>query len=168
MHCLAVAAKNPEKIKQLILVDGLPSLNVPLLRPNLDLIAKINAPSVDEALKEIGVMLRQSRTTEELKRRFGHQLAERDGKVVFDFDPRYSKMVVAEICEIFWRYVPEVQCHTTLIRGEYSKAVPEDAFGKFQSLIQDGVVVMVPGAGHSIVSDNPQGFLHVMEKILDA
>jgi esterase len=63
--------------------------------------------------------------------------------------------------------VPAIRCPTLFVRGGDSDACAAKEAAEFMSLVGNGQVVTVEGAGHNVQGDNPAGLLGALRPFLD-
>jgi pimeloyl-ACP methyl ester carboxylesterase len=68
--------------------------------------------------------------------------------------------------ERLWADVRRIRCPTLLVRGAESPILTEEGTARFLSLVPGSRVAVVAGAGHSVMGDNPAGFLAAVAPFL--
>jgi pimeloyl-ACP methyl ester carboxylesterase len=68
--------------------------------------------------------------------------------------------------EALWAAVGRIRCPTLLVRGAESAILTRDGAERFRRALAGSRVVEVPGAGHSVMGDNPAGFLAAVRPFL--
>jgi len=66
-----------------------------------------------------------------------------------------------------WEAVRRLQCPTLLINGAESDILAPDAAQRMVAAMPRGQLATVPGAGHSVMGDNPEGFYQAVKTFLD-
>src|SRR2546426_5581038 len=66
-----------------------------------------------------------------------------------------------------WEAVRRLQCPTLLINGAESDILAPDAAQRMVAAMPHGQLATVPGAGHSVMGDNPEGFYQAVKTFLD-
>ena len=54
--------------------------------------------------------------------------------------------------------VKKITCPTLLVKGGDSDVLSLDGARELQEMIPGSAFALIPGAGHSVMGDNPQGF----------
>jgi pimeloyl-ACP methyl ester carboxylesterase len=66
-----------------------------------------------------------------------------------------------------WDAVRSIRCPTLLINGAESDILGPEAAQKTVAAMARGRLATVPGAGHSVMGDNPEGFYRVVQAFLE-
>ena len=157
LNAIAFAAQHPERVRALVLVDVVPS--VP--KEGADAIGKQLAlrefPSFDAAV-DMAHAFNPRRTLDNLRERLSHSLrALPDGRWTYKFDPNIASG--ASDIDRLWNAVRRLRCPTLLVRGSESPILTQENADRFARTVTGAVVAEVTGAGHSVMGDNPEGFL---------
>ena len=67
--------------------------------------------------------------------------------------------------ERFWAEVAKIRCPVLIVRGAESDILAPEVAARFGGIVK-AEVRTVPGAGHSVMGDNPSGFLAAVEPFL--
>ncbi len=157
MNAMAFAATRPEHVRALVVVDVVPTIN-PAAR---DAIARQLAvqefASFEEAVASAHAF-NPRRSLANIRERLGHAMRGfPDGRWRYKFDPGMA--AGAADPERLWMDARRIRCPTLLVRGAESAAVTDEGAARFVRTIAGSRVVDVAGAGHSVMGDNPAGFL---------
>lgn len=68
--------------------------------------------------------------------------------------------------EGLWEDVHQIRCPTLLVRGEESDILAPEAAERIRAAIPNSGIAVVPGAGHSVMGDNPEGFAAAVRNFL--
>ena len=79
-------------------------------------------------------------------------------------DPGNQRLRLA--VEEGWDSVASFNVPTLLIRGEHSPLLSRDVADKFVSIAKNSQLVEVPGSGHPVPLDKPEGFLDAVQTFL--
>ena len=60
----------------------------------------------------------------------------------------------------------QIRCPTLLVRGSESPILAAETAARFARELAGSEVAEVPGAGHSVMGDNPVGFIGVVRPFL--
>lgn len=176
------AGRHPERMAGLVIVDSAPELDRRgLLRISLDTARNVD-PSF-ASVAEYEAMLAHSypaATPRALARMAIHGLRRReDGRFVLKMDTRFRGAVAgrgesgpgaAELevqqdrfrdafREAMWAALARVPCPTLVVRGAASDVLgPEVADRMADEVLAQGRLAVVARAGHSVMTDNPEGF----------
>ncbi len=80
-----------------------------------------------------------------------------------DADPDQIRSAVAEEEKRLWTALESLPCPALVVRGAASDVFdPDTADRMVDDVLPDGRLAVVPGAGHSVMLDNPEGFVEVL------
>src|SRR5262249_30902965 len=68
--------------------------------------------------------------------------------------------------ERLWEQVRQIRCPALLVRGAKSAILTPEAAARFVRELPGCALAEVPGAGHSVMGDNPSGFLAAVRPFL--
>jgi len=68
--------------------------------------------------------------------------------------------------EGLWEDVRKIRCPTLIVRGGESDILAPEAAERMRAVIPNSRVTVVPGAGHSVMGDNPPGFAAAVREFL--
>jgi esterase len=164
LNAIAFAAAWPARARALVVVDVVPSV-APAGR---DAIAKQLAvhefDSFDDAVAAAHAF-NPRRSLENIRERLSHAMrAGPDGRWRYKFDPGIGTGV--EALERLWGDVRRLTCPTLLVRGAESPILTQEGVERFLRLVPGSRTAEVAGAGHSVMGDNPAGFLAAVEPFL--
>src|SRR6266404_4520540 len=107
------------------------------------------------------------RSGENIRARLRHALRQgADGRWSYKFDPGIGSGGLEVDFERLWEQVREIRCPTLLVRGAQSAILAREAAARFVRELPGSTVVEVPGAGHSVMGDNPSGFIGAVRPFL--
>jgi pimeloyl-ACP methyl ester carboxylesterase len=158
LNAMAFAAAHPERTCALVVVDIAPRVE----RAGRDAIqghlAAHDFSSFEEAV-ERALAFNPRRTPENIRDRLKHALRRQaDGRWTYKFDPGIARGLEANI-ETMWSVVRDIRCPTLLVRGAESPILAADTAERFRGECRGARTAQVAGAGHSVMGDNPEGFL---------
>jgi len=164
LNAMAFAAARPARVRGLVVVDVVPSI-APAGR---DAIAKQLSvhefPSLDDAVAAAHAF-NPRRTIENIRERLGHAMREcPDGRWRYKFDPGMA--AGAADMERLWADVRRIRCPTLLVRGAESPILTKENAERFLAAVRGSATAAVEGAGHSVMGDNPAGFLAAVRPFL--
>src|SRR5262249_38813811 len=112
--------------------------------------------SFEEAV-ELAHRFTPRRTRENIRERLGHGMRELpDGGWTYKFDPNIANGAAEP--EVLWASVRRLTCPTLLVRGGESLVLDDEGTARFRRDRPGAAVALVPGAGHSVMGDNPGRF----------
>ena len=164
LNAIAFAAAHPERVRGLVVVDVVPTVapaGAEAIRAQL---ATRDFASFEEAVA-LAHRFNPRRTLENIRARLRHGMRETpEGRWTYRFDPAMGAAV--EGVEALWAAVGRIRCPTLLVRGAESAILTRDGAERFRRALAGSRVVEVPGAGHSVMGDNPAGFLAAVRPFL--
>ncbi len=170
------AARNPEKMAGFVIVDSGAELD---RRGTTRIRLEAEAAEQDFASpREFEAVLHRNYPAtrpEILKRLSHHWLRERaDGRFEPKLDPSFRKLpqgmsrkefeqLAESDSRVLKEALREVSCPTLLVRGAASDVLSaEEADQMVDELLPRGTLTVVSQAGHSVMLDNPEGFLEAV------
>jgi pimeloyl-ACP methyl ester carboxylesterase len=168
------AAAHPERMAGLVLVDIGPELDARgVTRIRMETASSIDPSfgSVDEYARLLSLHY-PAAAPDAILRMARHGLRRReDGRLVLKMDPilrgglarsetpeqaaaRERQAIAGQ-----WEALGRIPCPTLVVRGAASDVLaPDTADRMVDEVLQKGTLVVVPQAGHSVMTDNPEGF----------
>jgi pimeloyl-ACP methyl ester carboxylesterase len=119
--------------------------------------------SEDELVAQL--VKQNTRTAEPLLRTYAHYGLKRraDGRLVWKRDPNLVKgFVVTEL----WQSVSRITAPTIFILGGASAIVPAETQQRLMRTLPHCEIVTMPGLGHYPDSENPAGFMAIVNRFL--
>src|SRR5207244_12396951 len=89
-----------------------------------------------------------------------------DGRWSYKFDPGIGGGGLETDFERLWEQVREIRCPTLLVRGAQSAILAREAAARFVRERPGSPRGEGPGAGHSVMGDNPSGFIGAVRAFL--
>ena len=164
LNSIAFAAAHPDRVRALVVVDVVPSVAPEGREQIAKQLSVQEFASFDEAV-EMAHRFNPRRSIENIRERLGHAMrAFPDGRWRYKFDPDMA--AGAQDLERLWSDVRRLRCPTLLVRGAESNIVTDDGVARFLSFVPGSRVAVVAGAGHSVMGDNPAGFLAAVAPFL--
>jgi pimeloyl-ACP methyl ester carboxylesterase len=167
------ADRNAARMAGLVLVDIGPDLDPRgVTRIHLDVAAtpQPTFASVEEYARALTLAYPAGRP-DALLRMARHGIRRReDGRYQLKMDPRLrgvgsteSPEAAAErgraMSELLWKALARISCPTLVVRGAASDLLaPDTADRMVEETLAQGRLAVVPQAGHSVMTDNPDGF----------
>ncbi|HZP40199.1 MAG TPA: alpha/beta hydrolase [Candidatus Binatia bacterium] len=166
VNTIAFAAAHPERTRGIVVVDVAPTVapaGVEAIRAQL---AVRDFATFDEAV-ERALAFNPRRTRANVAERLRHALRRRaDGRWTYRFDPRIGGGDVERDLDALWTQVRAVRCPALLVRGAESPILAAETAVRFARELSGAAVAEVPHAGHSVMGDNPAGFLAAVRPFL--
>ena len=159
VNALTFAARHPERMHGLVVVDVAPTIAAAGGQAIRAQLAVRDFASFDEAV-ERALAFNRRRTRANIETRLRHALRQGpDGHWSYKFDPAISSGGLEADFERLWDEVRRIRCPTLLVRGAESAILTREAAERMRTELPGCAVAEVAGAGHSVMGDNPSGFL---------
>jgi len=165
LNSIAFAASHPDRVRGLVVVDVAPTVE----RAGRDAIARQlmrrDFDSFEDAVKAAHAF-NPRRTLENIRERLRHALRQTsDGRWTYKFDPAVFGAADLEL-EALWDEVRRIRAPTLLVRGAESPILAAETAERFRRELPGCSVAEVSGAGHSVMGDNPAGFVAAVRPFL--
>lgn len=168
------AARHPELMAGLVLVDTAPELDRRgVIRINANVATNVD-PSFRSPYEYEERLAHNypAATSDAIRRMARHEIRRReDGRYVLKMDPRcrgagrplmpaeQRKEHEEKTKAALWKALGSISCPTLVIRGAASDIVSADVAERMaEDVLPRGELAVVPHAGHSVMTDNPEGF----------
>lgn len=180
MNAIRFAAKHPERLEALVLVDaGLPVVRLPGPRDNsvTRALAKDAFANEDEML-EYYSRLAGGRDLRPVKAALMHNFRVLDdGRLVYKYDPKLRNRLFAadppeaiaaqqRDVEAVRAALPHVTCPVLVIRGALSDILTPAWAAETASAFPNGKLVEIPNTTHMVPTDDPAAFRTVVRAFL--
>jgi len=168
INAITYTARYPEKVRALIIVDVGPEIET-RGRENIQNFTRIDALDSFEAFVERAHRFNPRRSLENLRQRLSHNLKQLpNGKWTWKFDQQRLNAGIRSGLgpEGLWEDVRKIRCPTLIVRGGESDILTPEAAQRLQAAIPGSRLTVVPGAGHSVMGDNPTGFNAAVQEFL--
>jgi pimeloyl-ACP methyl ester carboxylesterase len=179
------AARHPERVAKLVLVDAGPELPVSS-RARRGADREPANPTFESEEAYVAVLARlHRRARPERLRAFAHHGLRRraDGRLEPKLDPAFLRPRSAgdpenrrafdrarwarEEGERLWECLAEIACETLVVHGEVSPVLSASTVRRMVgSALADGRSVSIPGAGHAVMLDEPEALLAALVSFL--
>lgn len=170
-NSMAFAARHPNKLKQLVLVDVGPDLDP---RGGQRISQEvINVPEEFDSFEAlVDYMSKQNRFAPDrvLRRRLQYASKELpNGKFGWRYDREIREQRrrgdVPPNADI-WPELPKITCPTLLVRGLETDLLTPETAQRMLETIPTSQMVEIPQAGHMVFEDNPDGFYEAVKPFL--
>jgi len=164
LNAIRYTARNPERVRALVVVDVVPRVVAAGAEAIGKQLATREFASFDEAVASAHAF-NPRRTLENIRERLGYSMRELpDGRWTYKFDPGITSG--ARELERLWHDVRRLRVPVLLVRGAESPILDREGVAQFLASVPGSRVAEVAGAGHSVMGDNPTGFLAAVEPFL--
>lgn len=165
-NAIIVTSRQPERVERLVIVDRGPVSN-PAGRERMNRAvgqAKSVFANADEALAYI--RLANPRRPEDLVqaslRHAFRSLADGSYELKYDSKLREGRDGHRGSPVDWWKCLEAIHCPVLIVRGGESDILAQDVAEKMLTVLKDAKLEVVPGAGHPVMMDNPEGFNRVV------
>jgi pimeloyl-ACP methyl ester carboxylesterase len=168
-NAMTYAARYPTTVKALVLVDVGPEIKQEGVDNIRRLVGPQEWPSLEAAVADVQ-RFNPRRSLDNIRQRLSHSMRQLPSgawtwKVDEVFrDPNRPRQ---RDSEGLWEAVRRLQCPTLLVNGAESDILAPDAAQRMVATIPRGQLATVPGAGHSVMGDNPEEFYQAVKTFLD-
>lgn len=169
INAITYAARYPEKVRALIIVDVGPEIETRGRENIQGFISGIDELDSFDAFVERAHRFNPRRSLDNLRQRLSHNLKQLpSGKWTWKFD---QKRLGAGGRSGFgpeglWEDVRKIRCPTLIIRGGESDILAPEAAERMRAAVPNSRIAVVSGAGHSVMGDNPAGFAAAVQEFL--
>ena len=170
MVAIAYAGTRPAQHERLVIVDIAPEIAAEGIQNIQQSVARSDVfDSVEEAFRRARVDNPIPPEGHHYDRVRASLMRTDEGKWTYRYDralrdPGNQRLRLA--VEEGWDSVASFNVPTLLIRGEHSPLLSRDVADKFVSIAKNSQLVEVPGSGHPVPLDKPEGFLDAVQTFL--
>ena len=167
LTAVALAARAPDLVPALVLVDVTPGVNSEKASA---IVQFVNGPETFASLDEIlerTIAFNPARSESSLRRGVLHNAIEQpDGRWRWRYDlPRLGENQLPDWAPL-WDDLSAYPGPVTLVRGALSPVVTDDDVAELRRRRPDAKVVVIEGAGHSVQGDRPLELAAIIESAL--
>ena len=173
LNAIRYAARHPERLAAVVIVDVGPAV---MLEGRLEMEQFRNETETMRGFEDFvqrAIRFNPQRRPEHLRYSLLHSLKHvEDG---WTWKQHQRPATARETAEVHWKAerarwmrvdLAAIKLPTLLMRGETSKMLSPEAARDAVALLQDGELVVIPHAGHSVQGDNPRDFARVLDDFL--
>lgn len=170
INSITFTARHPATVQALIIVDVSPEIQVKGVEHIRSFIQAPDELDSFEAFVERAHQFNPRRSLDNIRSRLSHNLKQLpNGKWTWKYDkalrsPERGFQTSALLN--LWDDVHAIRCPTLIIKGGESDILSAESAGKLQAAIPGSQVAIVPGAGHSVMGDNPAAFVAAVWEFL--
>jgi esterase len=166
LNAIAFSARHPERVSALVVVDVAPTIQATGGKAIRAQLAVRDFASFEEAVSR-AQSFNPLRSAANIRERLRHALRQQaDGRWAYKFDPNIGGGGLETDFEQLWEQVRQIRCPTLLVRGAQSAILSRETAARFVRELPGSTVVEVPAAGHSVMGDNPAGFISAVRPFL--
>jgi pimeloyl-ACP methyl ester carboxylesterase len=170
INAITFTARHPEKVNLLIIVDVSPEVQARGVQNIRSFIQASDELDSFEEFVQRAHQFNPRRSRENLRSRLSHNLKQLpSGKWTWKYDKALrspGRGFQASALLNLWDDVRAVRCPTLIIKGGESDILSKESAEKLQAAIPSSRLAVVSGAGHSVMGDNPSGFVEAVRLFL--
>lgn len=170
INAITFTARHPDKVQALIIVDVSPEVQA---RGVQNIRSFIQAADELDSVEEFVARAHQfnpRRSLENIRSRLSYNLKQLpNGKWTWKYDKALrsrERGFEASALLNLWDDVRAIRCPTLIIKGGESDILSGESAEKLQGAIPGSRLAVVPGAGHSVMGDNPSAFVAAVRPFL--
>ncbi len=171
INSITFTARNPQKVRALIIVDVSPEIQLKGVENIRSFIQAPDELDSFEAFVERAHHFNPRRSLENIRSRLTHNLKQLpNGKWTWKYDKALragERSFQASALQNLWDDVRAIRCPTLIIKGGESDILSAESAAKLQEAIPGSRLAVVPGAGHSVMGDNPAAFVGAVRPFLN-
>lgn len=163
INAITYTARHPEHVRALIIVDVSPEIEARGVENIRQFIQQEDVlPSFEDFVARAHAF-NPRRSLENIRSRLRHNLKQLpDGRWTWKYDPYLrapERGFQATALLGLWDDVRALSCPTLIVKGAESDILSPEAARRLQEAIPGSELVTIPGAGHSVMGDNPAAFV---------
>lgn len=166
---MTLAARAPAIVRALVVVDIAPEVKRSGVENIRNFVAATDELDTFEAFVTRAHAFNPRRSIENIRERLGHNLKQLpSGRWTWKYDPMLRNPArLGDGMGDLWKEIEAIRCPVLVVRGGESDVLDPEVAARFGRIV-GAEVRTVPGAGHSVMGDNPAGFLAAVEPFLAA
>ena len=170
INSITFTARHPARVRALIIVDVSPEIQARGVENIRNFIQAADVLDSFEAFVERAHQFNPRRSLDNIRSRLTYNLKELpDGKWTWKYDPALrspGRGFQASALTNLWDDVRLIRCPTLIIKGGESDILSEESAAKLQTAIPGSRLAIVPGAGQSVMCDNPGAFVAAVREFI--
>jgi esterase len=170
INAITFAARHPEKVRALIIVDVSPEVQARGVEHIRSFIQAPDELDHFEEFVERAHQFNRRRSLDNIRSRLSHNLKQLpNGKWTWKYDKALrsgERGFEASALLNLWDDVRAIRCPTLIIKGGESDILSAESAAKLQAAIARSRLAVVAGAGHSVMGDNSSGFVAAVREFL--
>ena len=180
--CMRYAAANTHQVAGLVIVDAAPELDARGTTRISQDVEQHQDPSFETTLQYENYLSTSypAATPESVRRMARHGLKQRDdGRYVLKMDISFRGRAAGQLdgeamakyeeatTKALWDDLAKIECPTLVVRGAASDIMSADVADRMvDEVLSNATLAVVPQAGHSVMTDNPDGFRDCVSKFM--
>jgi len=171
INAITFTAHHRGAVRALVIVDVSPEVKVEGVQNIRNFLQAADELDSFEQFVERAHQFNPRRSLDNIRSRLRHNLKQLpSGKWTWKYDPalRSGRGFAASHLETLWDDVAQIRCPTLIVKGGESDILSAESAAKLQAAIPDSELVVIAGAGHSVMGDAPQAFVAALQGFLQA
>lgn len=172
INSITFTARHPEKVRALVIVDVSPEIKTEGVQNIRSFIQASDELDSFEAFVERAHQFNPRRSLDNIRSRLTHNLKQLpSGKWTWKYDKALrsgERSFNASGLLDLWDDVAKIRCPTLILKGGESDILSSEGAEKLQAAIPGSRLAVIPGAGHSVMGDNPVAFVEAVRGFLVA
>lgn len=170
INSITFTAQHPNKVRALVIVDVSPEIKSEGVQNIRTFIQASDELESFEAFVERAHQFNPRRSLENIRSRLSHNLKQLpNGNWTWKYDKalRSSERGFQSSGLLdLWDDVAKIRAPTLIVKGAESDILSGDSAAKMQAAIPGSKLAEIPGAGHSVMGDNPVAFVAAVREFL--
>jgi pimeloyl-ACP methyl ester carboxylesterase len=163
INAITFTARRPDKVTALIVVDVSPQIERRGVENIRTFVQSTDVLDTFDAFVDRAHQFNPRRSLANIRSRLSHNLKQLpDGRWTWKYDPALrtpGRGFQASALTNLWDDVRAIRCPTLLLKGAESDILSSEGAARLQAAIPQSRLAVVPGAGHSVMGDNPAAFV---------
>jgi len=172
INAITFTARHPERVRALVVVDVSPEIQVRGVENIRQFIQASDELDSFEAFVERAHQFNPRRSLENIRSRLTYNLKQLpNGNWTWKYDKALrstDRGFQASALLNLWDDVRAIKCPTLIIKGGERDILSTESDSRMQAAIPGSRLTVVPGAGHSVMGDNPASFVAAVKEFLRA
>lgn len=170
VNAITFAARHSEMVRALVIVDVGPEIQAEGVRNIRNFVQAPDELPCFEDFVERAHRFNPRRSLDNIRSRLSHNLKQLpNGNWTWKYDKALrsgARAFEASALADLWTDVARIRCPTLIVKGAESDILSEEGAKRMQAAIPGSRLAVVPGAGHSVMGDNPRAFVQVVRDFL--
>jgi len=171
INAMTFTARHAEKVTALVIVDVSPEIQASGVEHIRTFVQAADELDSFEQFVERAHQFNPRRSLDNIRSRLSHNLKQLpSGKWTWKYDKAlrsFESGFRGDPLLNLWDDVRTIRCPTLIIKGGESDILSSESAAKLQANIAGSRLAVVQGAGHSVMGDNPDGFVAAVREFLE-
>lgn len=170
INAITFTAAHGASVAALVIVDVSPEIRKEGVENIRRFVQAADVLDSFEAFVERAHAFNPRRSRANIESRLRHNLKQLpDGRWTWKYDPQLrnpNRPIGSRLTANLWDDVAAIRCPTLILKGGESDILSAEGATKMQQTIPGSELVVIPGAGHSVMGDNPEAFTAAVRTFL--